>query len=408
MRTRRTSFGTTVRRWSAVGALALAATITGAPGTGTAGAGSYPGSSPTIDASHVAPRLGNPAPLTLANFVVTDLATGVRTTYSSSAVGYRSSCGWVTGLLCIQAGSASFTLSTPQVPWFGLGSTLPPGVVGSVSADGVSCGDGVAPTQTFAIQFDQVTFNRITITASAWPLAFRFDCVNDGVEISGTIAYQAGSGDPNPSYYFYTQHGDVYGYGFGLDYLPYLGTPAMLDLYAPIVDLAVTRDMAGDWMVSADGGVFAYGDAGYYGSTGNLHLNQPVVAMAATPDGKGYWLVASDGGVFAYGDAGYYGSTGNLHLNQPVVTMAATPDGKGYWMVAADGGVFTFGDATFCGSTGNLALSAPIVGMSVSPDGKGYSFVASDGGVFTFGDAPFYGSLAGRGIQGIDGIALVG
>jgi len=31
--------------------------------------------------------------------------------------------------------------------------------------------------------------------------------------------------------------------------------------------------------------------------------------MAATPDRRGYWLVASDGGVFAYGDAGFYGST---------------------------------------------------------------------------------------------------
>ncbi len=31
--------------------------------------------------------------------------------------------------------------------------------------------------------------------------------------------------------------------------------------------------------------------------------------MAATPDGGGYWLVASDGGVFAYGDAGFYGSS---------------------------------------------------------------------------------------------------
>ena len=33
--------------------------------------------------------------------------------------------------------------------------------------------------------------------------------------------------------------------------------------------------------------------------------------MAPTPDHRGYWLVASDGGVFAYGDAGFYGSTGS-------------------------------------------------------------------------------------------------
>jgi hypothetical protein len=38
-----------------------------------------------------------------------------------------------------------------------------------------------------------------------------------------------------------------------------------------------------------------------------LDLGFPVVGMAATGDGGGYWLVAADGGVFAFGDAGYYG-----------------------------------------------------------------------------------------------------
>ena len=86
--------------------------------------------------------------------------------------------------------------------------------------------------------------------------------------------------------------------------------------------------------------------------------------MAATPDGKGYWLVAADGGIFAYGDAAFYGSTGGLHLNQPVVGMAATPDGKGYWLVAADGGIFAYGDAAFYGSTGGTHLNQPVVGMA--------------------------------------------
>ena len=53
------------------------------------------------------------------------------------------------------------------------------------------------------------------------------------------------------------------------------------------------------------------------------HLNKPIVGMATTPDGNGYWLVASDGGIFAYGDAGFYGSAGSILLNQPVVGMAA-------------------------------------------------------------------------------------
>jgi len=152
----------------------------------------------------------------------------------------------------------------------------------------------------------------------------------------------------------------------------------------------------GYWLASADGGVFAYGAAGFYGSLGSLRLNGPVVGIAATPDGKGYWLVAMDGGVFSFGDAQFYGSMGGIRLNQPVVGMAATPDGKGYWLVASDGGIFSFGDAQFYGSMGGTPLNQPIVGMAATPDGKGYWLVASDGGIFSFGDAQFYGSLGGE------------
>jgi hypothetical protein len=89
--------------------------------------------------------------------------------------------------------------------------------------------------------------------------------------------------------------------------------------------------------------------------------------MSATPSGSGYWLVASDGGVFAYGDAGFYGSAGATPLNQPIVGMSATSDGKGYWLVASDGGVFAYGDAAYSGSTGGMTLSAPIVGFVARP-----------------------------------------
>ena len=59
--------------------------------------------------------------------------------------------------------------------------------------------------------------------------------------------------------------------------------------------------------MAADGGVFAF-NAAFFGSQATTHLNAPVVGMAATPDGQGYWLVAADGGVFAHGDAGFFGS----------------------------------------------------------------------------------------------------
>jgi hypothetical protein len=34
--------------------------------------------------------------------------------------------------------------------------------------------------------------------------------------------------------------------------------------------------------------------------------------------------VASDGGLFAFGDAGFFGSMGGQHLNAPVVGLALT------------------------------------------------------------------------------------
>jgi hypothetical protein len=92
------------------------------------------------------------------------------------------------------------------------------------------------------------------------------------------------------------------------------------------------------------------------------------VGAAATPDGAGYWLVAADGGVFAYGDARYFGSLSTTALHEAVVGVAPTPDGSGYWLAAADGGVFAFGDATFRGSaSGDAAPFDPIVAVAAGP-----------------------------------------
>ncbi len=154
--------------------------------------------------------------------------------------------------------------------------------------------------------------------------------------------------------------------------------------------LASSTDVSptGPGQVGADGAVTPLGGPG-------RGTAAPVSAMAATPTGRGSWLAGTDGGVFAFGDAGFHGSAGGAHLARPIVGMAATPTGGGYWLAAADGGVFAFGDAAFHGSTGGRPLSAPIVGMAATASGRGYWLVAADGGVFAFGDAPFVGSAAG-------------
>ena len=172
----------------------------------------------------------------------------------------------------------------------------------------------------------------------------------------------------------------------------FFGSTGAIRLAQPMVGMANTATNRGYWTVAADGGVFAFGDAKFRGSTGALRLAQPMVGMAPTPTGDGYWLVAKDGGVFAFGDAKFFGSTGALRLNQPIVNIAATPSGKGYWLVASDGGIFAFGDAAFKGSTGATRLNQPVVGIAPSASGGGYWLVARDGGIFAFGDAAFKGS----------------
>ncbi|HMC39504.1 MAG TPA: hypothetical protein VKI19_07565, partial [Acidimicrobiales bacterium] len=132
------------------------------------------------------------------------------------------------------------------------------------------------------------------------------------------------------------------------------------------------------------GQVGAYGDVPALGGPG-ARAAAPVGAMAATPTGRGYWLAGTDGGIFAYGDAGFHGSAGDAHLRQPIVGIAATPSGNGYWLVAADGGILTYGDAHFHGSAGDAHLSQPIVGMVATPDGNGYWLVAADGGIYAYG-----------------------
>jgi hypothetical protein len=193
-------------------------------------------------------------------------------------------------------------------------------------------------------------------------------------------------------YWLASANGGVFAFGDAQFY----DSVAGINLTSPVVGIASTPDGGGYWLVAADGGIFAFGDAGFYGSMGGHRLDRPIVGIAVTPDGHGYWEVAADGGIFAFGDAGFYGSMGGHPLDRPVVGMAAAPNGHGYWEVAADGGIFAFGDAPFHGSTGGTALFRPVVSMSATANGNGYWLTAADGGIFAFGNAPFRGSTGGH------------
>jgi hypothetical protein len=46
------------------------------------------------------------------------------------------------------------------------------------------------------------------------------------------------------------------------------------------------------------------------GDLAGQKLGGPIVSLAATPAGRGYWMVGADGGVFAFGEATFLGHAG--------------------------------------------------------------------------------------------------
>jgi L-ascorbate metabolism protein UlaG (beta-lactamase superfamily) len=175
-----------------------------------------------------------------------------------------------------------------------------------------------------------------------------------------------------------------------------------MKLQQPVVGITPTENRSGYWLVAADGGVFSFGDAGYFGSVpgsglepadvaGGPHLSAPIVGMASSTDGKGYFMVAADGGVFAFGDATYEGSCPSLGgCFGAAVALLPDATGNGYWIVTQLGAVYEFGDAPSVGPSHWSA--SPIVSAVRSPDGRGFWILAKDGTVTAYGDAAFFGN----------------
>jgi hypothetical protein len=181
------------------------------------------------------------------------------------------------------------------------------------------------------------------------------------------------------------------------------GSTGDLRLQRPVVGITPTRDDAGYWLVASDGGVFAFGDAGFHGSIpglgyqpagtpGAAHpLNAPVVGMVPSVDGGGYFMVAADGGVFAFGDAKFEGSCPGIGgCSGAAVSVMPDSSGRGYWVVTSTGGVYSFGDAPFYGAPGPRGT---VTSSVRTPDGKGYWVLFSNGSVVPFGDAADLGGL---------------
>ena len=165
---------------------------------------------------------------------------------------------------------------------------------------------------------------------------------------------------PTPSglgYWLVASDGGIFAFGDANFY----GSMGGTHLNQPVVGIAPAPSGLGYWLVASDGGIFAFGDANFYGSMGAQHLNQPIVGLAAAPGGDGYWMVARDGGIFNFGRAAFAGSAVGITGAAPAVGVAADLASGGYWVVTATGGIFAF-DAPPVGSL----TGGPIIGTSTS------------------------------------------
>jgi hypothetical protein len=137
------------------------------------------------------------------------------------------------------------------------------------------------------------------------------------------------------------------------------------------VGIAVTSTGRGYWLVGADGGVFAFGDAPFLGSLGATRLKTRIVAMAATTSGRGYWLADGGGTAIGFGDAPTL-TIGDVALARPI-TAAATSSRAGLWPLGADGGAFALGDAPFFGASPSADRTTTAVALV--PFARGYWIV---------------------------------
>jgi hypothetical protein len=293
---------------------------------------------------------------------------------------------------------------------------------------------------------DTGTFNLAVLSQCDWTISIT----------SGSQA-QAPAPSGQHGYWLAGADGGVFSFGSAQFY----GSAAPYHPAFPVVGITPTPDREGYWLVASDGGVFAFGDAQFYGSVPQLgiasvdspnphRLNGPIVGMVPSSDGKGYFLVGADGGIFAFGDAKFEGScdsiggcssgiasvvtdatgngywvvtnTGTVYAfgdasNYGSVTAeqyqaaetaygqvdsaVRTPSGNGYWILFSNGQIYTFGDANYFGSPfGQVTFSDPASSIIATSDGKGYWVITYKGAVYPFGDAPSDGGLTGTSLAG--------
>lgn len=189
-------------------------------------------------------------------------------------------------------------------------------------------------------------------------------------------------------YYLLSADGGIFAFGAA----PFFGTANEAPCKGSWVALQRWPDGAGLVALASDGSIASIGGSGAEEDMVAPLSSAPAIDIAVLPRERGLWVLDAAGGVFTMGDAGFFGSVpglGSSARTAPVVAMSATPTGMGYWILDRDGGIYCFGDAEDCGSVPRLSLDvppAPAVDLVTSPTGAGYAVLESDGSIRTFDD----------------------
>lgn len=175
--------------------------------------------------------------------------------------------------------------------------------------------------------------------------------------------------------------------------LPQNAGPGPLVVNTPFGDsnsITFAGVQRGYYVLSSKGVVTGNGDVQFYGdlSTIGVSTTSPAIQLIPTPSYQGYWILTQNGGVYAFGNATAFT---NAPSGITAVSMAVTPSGQGAYVLANNGTVDPLGNAT---NYGNAPSGVTAASIATTPDGLGYWILGVDGTVYAFGDAQNYGNAS--------------
>jgi len=113
-------------------------------------------------------------------------------------------------------------------------------------------------------------------------------------------------------YWLVGADGGVYAFGDA----PFLGSlPGLGQHVSNVVGIMGGSGASGYALTTSAATVTSFGTMGTYPPAGPLTLNAPVADITPPNEVTGYWLISQDGGVFAYGTAPYEGSLPELGIH---------------------------------------------------------------------------------------------